>query len=105
MQFIATYWWLWLTGVVAVLGVVVFRTIANYIGFARDAAELAARARRISEAAPGERRREITDVALEVAREKLKKRAVKALVNVALLAVGGVFAVLLLIAVVQNSGS
>ncbi|MGC3972420.1 MAG: hypothetical protein QM775_35270 [Pirellulales bacterium] len=103
MEFIATYWWLWLAGVVVVLGVVAVRTVLNFLGMARDAQELAAKVRRVTEAAAGERSRELTSVALETAREKLKKRAVKAATNVVLLLIGGIFAILLAIAVVRNA--
>lgn len=102
MDFIATYWWLWLIGVVVVLAVVAYRSYTSLFGLARDAVELTNRIRRAAEGEGDERRRQLTDLGVELVGEKLKKRAVNLVVNIVLLAFGGGCGTLLAIAVAQK---
>ncbi len=102
MEFIANYWWLWLIGLIVVLAVVAYRSYTNLFGLARDTVDLAQRVRRAAEGEGDERRRQLTDLGVELVGEKLKKRAVHLLVNFGLLLLGGGCGILLAIAIAQK---
>ncbi len=105
MEFIATYWWLWLIGLIVVLAFVAYRSYTSLFGLARDAVDLAQRIRRAADGDADERRRQLTDLGVELVGEKLKKRALNLVVNIVLLAVGGGCGILLAIAVAQKYAS
>ncbi len=102
LEFIATYWWLWLIGLIVVLAFVAYRSYTSLFGLARDTVDLAQRIRRAADGDADERRRQLTDLGVELVGEKLKKRALNLVVNIVLLAFGGGCGILLAIAVAQK---
>lgn len=102
VEFIASYWWLWLIGLIVVLAVVAYRSYTSLFGMARDAVDLAGRIRRAAEGEGDERRRQLTDLGVELVGEKLKKRALNLVVNMILLVFGGGRGILLAIAIAQK---
>lgn len=100
MDWIAQYWWLWLSGLLAVLAVVAFRSLTGMYGLAKDTAQLADKLRRTSELSSDERRRHLTEVGMDIVTDKIKKRIERLIVNLVLLSVAGVCGVLLAIALI-----
>ena len=102
MDFIATYWWVWLVGVLVILAVAAVLSIVNLIGLARDAKSIAGKVRSALNVSPEERKQHLTNLGLEVACDKVKSRVVKSLSLGALAVLGGCFGILLLLAIVRH---
>lgn len=103
MDQIAAYWWVWLGGVLIALGLAAIRSIANSIAMVKDAVTIFGKLRIALRAPAGQRRRQVADVGLEVACEKIKSRAIDHVIVGALLVVGGAFGVLLILAIIQHA--
>ena len=102
MDFIATYWWVWLVGVLAILGLVVVRSIANSIGLAKDAVTIVGKLRLAMQVPAEQRRQQFTNLGLEVASDKIKNRAMNYVVTGVLALIGGGFGILLVLAIIQH---
>jgi hypothetical protein len=102
MNFIATYWWVWLAGIMVVLAMIFVRSIMNTLGLASDIVEIVSRLRLAMQAPVEERRRQFTDLGLEVSCDKIKKRAIGYFVNIGFALLGGGCGILLVLALIQH---
>ena len=101
MDFIATYWWVWLAGVLIVLGVVFIRWVSGFVGLAKDTAAIASKLHVAFQAPSDDRREHLTRLGIDVACDRIKKRAIDYFVTAGLVLFGGVFGILLLLAIIR----